>query len=275
MQVERQAFCEPGEVLKEVQDKVERTGEIGETIDYLTFVSDGEPTLDLNLGGTIDLLKPLGIRIAVITNGSLLWREDVRRDLGKANWVSLKVDSVREEVWRRIDRPHGALPLVSILDRMLEFARTFGGELVTETMLVAGVNEREGLIREVAGFVTSLRPVTAYIAIPTRPPAEAWVQAPNEEAVNRAYQIFGERLERVELLVGYEGSTFAFTGNVEDELLSITAVHPMRQEAVEQFLLQAEAGWSVVQRLIQEGQLIEIKHQGQRFYMRRLPGRVQ
>jgi len=275
MQVERQAFYEPREILKEILDKIERTREIGETIDYLTFVPDGEPTLDLNLGSTIDLLRPLGLRIAVITNSSLLWREDVRQDLGKADWASVKVDSVREEVWRRIDRPHGILSLASILDGMLEFTQTFEGELATETMLVAGVNDCAGLIREVADFVARLWPATAYLSIPTRPPAEAWGQAPDEEAVSRAYQIFDERLQRVELLVEYEGSSFTFTGDVEDELLGITAVHPMRQEAMGEFLARAEADWSVVQRLIQGGKIVEVEHQGQRFYTRRFPGRVQ
>ena len=66
----------------------------GEPIDYLTIVSDGEPTLDANLGRMIELLRPLGIKIAVITNASLIWREDVRSELKKADWVSLKVDSV-------------------------------------------------------------------------------------------------------------------------------------------------------------------------------------
>ena len=73
MQVEHQAFYEPEDILCAVQDKVEETRKAEETIDCLTFVPDGEPTLDVNLGQEIDLLKPLGIPIAVITNGSLIW----------------------------------------------------------------------------------------------------------------------------------------------------------------------------------------------------------
>jgi len=120
MQVERRAFYEPEDILRDVQDKVEKAREAGESVDYLTFVPDGEPTLDINLGREIELLRPLGIKIAVITNSSLIWREDVREALMKADWVSLKMDSVREEVWRRINRPHGSLQLTSILDGALE-----------------------------------------------------------------------------------------------------------------------------------------------------------
>jgi wyosine [tRNA(Phe)-imidazoG37] synthetase (radical SAM superfamily) len=270
MQVERRAFYEPEDILRDVQDKVEKAREAGESVDYLTFVPDGEPTLDINLGREIELLKPLGIRIAVITNSSLIWREDVREALMKADWVSLKMDSVREEVWRRINRPHGSLQLTSILNGALEFAQTFKGELATETMLVEGVNEGDDHIREVAGFLAHLEPATAYLAIPTRPPAEEWVQPPGEEVINRAYQIFSEQVGRVEYLVGYEGNAFAFTGNVEEDMLSITSVHPMREDAVSEFLARAGADWSVVHRLIAQEQLIEMDYEGRKFYMRRL-----
>jgi wyosine [tRNA(Phe)-imidazoG37] synthetase (radical SAM superfamily) len=270
MQVERRAFYEPEEVLRDVQGKVEKIKEVGESIDYLTFVPDGEPTLDINLGREIELLRPLGIKIAVISNGSLIGREDVREDLLGADWVSLKMDSTRRETWRKIDRPHGTLRLASILDGAVEFAKAFEGELATETMLVEGVNDGDDHIRDVAGFLARQGPAIAYLAIPTRPPAEEWVQPPGEEVINRAYQIFSEKVDRVEYLIGYEGNAFAFTGDVEEDLLSITSVHPMREDAVSEFLARAGADWSVVHRLIAQDQLVEPKYDGLTFYMRRL-----
>ena len=272
MQVERRAFYQPEEILRDVEEKVRNAREVGESIDYLTFVPDGEPTLDLALGREIELLKPLGINIAVITNASLIWREDVKEDLRRADWVSLKVDSVSEDVWHRINRPHRALQLASILEGMLEFARAYEGELATETMLVEGVNDGDEHVREVADFLAELRPARAYLSIPTRPPAEKWAQPPNEKVVNRAYQILGDRVDHVEYLIGYEGNAFAFTGNAEEDLLSITAVHPMREEAVKEFLARARADWSIVRKLLEQGQLVEAEYEGNKFYIRRLQG---
>jgi len=269
MRIERRAFYEPQEILKAVRDKVERTRYAGESVDYLTFVSDGEPTLDAHLGLEIELLRPLGIKIATITNASLIWREDVREDLMKADWVSLKVDSTREDVWRRIDRPQGTLQLALILDGMLEFAKTYRGELATETMLVEGLNDSDDHVRQVGDFLARLRPSRAYLAIPTRPPAEEWVRSPSEEAINRAYQILTQRVNQVEYLIGYEGNAFALTGSVEEDLLSITAVHPMREEAVSEFLGRAGADWSTVHELIKQAQLVEMAYEGTKFYMRR------
>jgi len=270
MQVERQTFYEPEDILKNLREKIARVSEVGEPIDYLTFVPDGEPTLDINLGREIELLKPLGIKIAVISNGSLVWRQGVREDLVKADWVSLKVDSTREEVWRRMNRPHRTLGLAAILDGMLEFAAAYKGELVTETMLVEGVNDNDDQVVEVAEFLTRLRPARSYLSIPTRPPTEEWAQPPREEVINRAYQILGDKMDQIEYLIGYEGNAFAFTGDVEEDLLSITAVHPMREDAVSEFLARAGADWPAVQRLIAQGQLIKTEYEGKRFYMRRL-----
>ncbi|RKZ00434.1 MAG: radical SAM protein, partial [Candidatus Hydrothermota bacterium] len=77
IQVDREEFYSPDEVFGEVKEKVEDIRKKGEALDYITFVPDGEPTLDLNLGKEILLVKSLGFKVAVITNSSLIDREDV------------------------------------------------------------------------------------------------------------------------------------------------------------------------------------------------------
>lgn len=270
MQVDRTAYYEPQKILTAVRDKVQKVKQRGESIDYLTFVSDGEPTLDINLGHAIERLKPLGIKIAVITNASLIWREDVRRDLLKADWVSLKMDSTTGKLWRRVNRPRETLSLQAILDGALEFAKHYRGKLATETMLVRGVNDTDASIRNVAAFLARLKPATIYLAIPTKPPAERWVHAPGEKGINRAYQILSKQVDSVEYLIGYEGNAFAFTGNVEEDLLSITAVHPMRKEAVSDFLVRAGVDWRIIDNMVADGKLIETKFEGHTFYIRTL-----
>jgi wyosine [tRNA(Phe)-imidazoG37] synthetase (radical SAM superfamily) len=270
MQTDRRPFYEPEEIVRQVKDKIEKAKGNKEPIDYITFVPDGEPTLDENLGREIELLKPLGFKIAVITNSSLIWREDVRAELLKADWVSVKIDCVNQEMWRRVNRPYRILRLNLILDGVLEFARGFKGELATETMLVKGLNDSDELLTETAEFIARLEPGVSYVSIPTRPPAEEWVKIPDEEIINRAYQIFEERIANVEYLIGYEGNAFAFTGNAEDDILSITSVHPMREDAVEDFLERARGDWDVVRNLIAQKRLLETEYEGKKFYVRKL-----
>ncbi|MBN1834466.1 MAG: radical SAM protein [Spirochaetales bacterium] len=273
IQTDPRGFYDPEEIMREVDAKLREAQQAPQAIDYLTFVPDGEPTLDVNLGRSIDLLKPTGIKIAVISNGSLVWREEVRTALMKADWVSLKVDSTTEPIWRRTNRPHRSLELDAILNGMLEFRSMYRGELVTETMLVEGVNDGVENLEAVAGFLRRLKPANAYLAIPTRPPAEKRVHAPDEQTVNRAYQILARQAGRVEYLIGYEGNAFAATGNPEEDLLSITAVHPMREEAVGEFLRTAGSDWSVVRELCERTLLIETAHDGHKYYVRRFPKR--
>ena len=186
----------------------------------------------------------------------------------------MKVDTVSKEIWHRINRPQKSLQLETILDGMLKFANTFKGELTTESMLIQGINDDSEEIGKIADFLAELKPDKAYLAIPTRPPAEKTITAASEQVINMAYQIFSKRLSSVEYLIGYEGNAFAFTGNVEDDLLSITSVHPMREEAVVELLRKADAGWEVVDRLIKDGGLMELEYQGRKFYMRKLPQRA-
>lgn len=270
VQIERQAFFEPQAILEAVQEQVEKARAAGEPIDYLSFVPDGEPTLDINLGQEINLLKPLGIPIAIITNASLIWQAEVREALYQADWVSVKIDSVEEEAWRRIDHPHRGLSLPRILEGILEFASHYQGCLCTETMLVEGINDKENIIEANAAFIARVNPRIAYILIPTRPPADKRVKAPSEVLVNTAYQIYGRHLPRVEYLIGGENGDFAYTGNLEKDLLGTTSVHPMKREAVQELLAKAGQDWSVIEKLIAEGKLIELDYENNKFYMRKL-----
>ena len=272
MRATRSTFSSPWEALQAIQARVSALRQAGEAIDYLTFVPDGEPTLDANLGRLIDLVRPLGIPIAVITNASLIADKDVREDLMKADWVSLKVDTVREETWHRVNRPHGALRLKPILDGLLAFAAAYRGTLATETMLVAGLNDDEAALAQLAGFLAHLWPATAYLSVPTRPPAEPWVRTPGASAVVRAYEVLSAQVGRVECLLGYEGCLFAASGNAEEDLLNITAVHPMREDAVANLLARSGASWGVVEGLLAAGKLVALDYAGHRFYLRPLRG---
>lgn len=274
MQTEPEAFHDRGELLAAVAEKLAQARRSGETVDYLTFVPDGEPTLDAELGAEIEAVRRFGIPVAVITNASLLHREDVRSRLSRADWVSVKVDTVDGDTWRRLDRPHRRLDLADVLRGTQDFAAQFAGTLATETVLVNGVNDSPSAVAEVAGFVAGLRPDVAYVSVPTRPPAEKWVRAPSEAAVHRAWQTFNRRLPRVEHLLGYEGNAFAATGDAAEDILSIAAVHPMREEAVRTLLQRANSGWHVVEGLLREGKLATATYEGRRYLMRTVDNRA-
>ncbi len=81
------------------------------------------------------------------------------------------------------------------------------------------------------------------MSIPTSPPAEKWVTFPEEPVINKAYQIFNGQKLNTEYLIGYEGNEFAYTGDIEADILSITSVHPMREDAVKEYLKKANGDY--------------------------------
>lgn len=265
------SFYLPNEIQRSVAQRVNAAQRSGEQIDYLTLVPDGEPTLDVNLAETIELLRPLGIKIAVISNASLIWRKEVQARLYKADWVSLKVDATNESVWRTVNRPHERLGLDQILNGIRTFAQGFDGVLATETMLLAGINDGPASVNGVAGFLADINPDKAYLAVPTRPPAELDVRAPDELMLVGAYHILKSNGVNVEYLIEDEGDRFALAGGIEAELLAITAVHPMRREAIETVLAKANADWSVVDKLESQDKLKRVAYTDRVFYVRRFP----
>jgi len=270
--VTRRGFYPADHVVEAVRDKVAACRAVGRAVDHITFVPDGEPTLDQQLGTEIQAIKELRIPIAVITNGSLLWRTDVQADLAWADVVSVKVDAARSETWRRLNRPHARLSIESIMEGIEEFSVVYRGKLLTETMLVGGVNDDVDAVESVAAFLERLAPDRAYLAVPTRPPAERTVAPPSEESILRAYEIVRGRLGSVELLVRREEGEFDRTGDPLEDLCAILAVHPMNESAVSRYLSEVGLGRESMDALLTSNRVKRLEYRGELFYIRRFAG---
>lgn len=260
-------FYSPEHILEAVKKRLSML-ESQETVDYLTFVPDGEPTLDRNLGTSIELLRELNIKIAVITNASLIWCENIREALKHADWVSLKIDSVDKACWQRINRPDPQLNLQTILAGIRSFADEFEGFLATETMLLEDINTAKEPINQLADYLAQLKPDKAYLAIPTRPTSEAGMLPPDAARLNAIYQTVKTHLDDIELLTGYEGTAFAASDDPIEDLLAITSVHPMRRDAIQALLAKTQSDWHLVEDLVKKNQLRELQYQGKTYYLK-------
>ena len=238
--------------------------------DYVTFVPDGEPTLDACIGRTIEFVKrETGVKVAVLTNASLLWMESVRGDLEQAELVSVKIDSVGEDVWRRVNRPHLSLRLDRVLEGIKEFAVSYKGILISETMLVQGVNTSREEYRNTALFLKELGLSKAYLSIPIRPPAEPSVKPPIEGDLVEAYEEFKKALGRVELLNMPEPPPRMISGDPVAWLLDTTAVHPLRYKHVVNALKgRVEDPVGVIEGPVREGLLLKTEYGGVEYLIR-------
>ena len=266
--IKRKSFYSPEDIFADVQEIIKKSRKKGINIDFITFVPSGEPTFDINLGKSIDLLKLLGYKIAIISNSSLIWIDDVRNDIKKADWVSLKIDTVDEKIWRKINQPNKMLRFSSIISGLNNYSKN--RNFVTESMIVNKVNSNENHIHELAEFIAKLNPETAYISIPVRPPANENAKKPNEKTILKIFEIFSEYVPKVELLINFEDDNFIPINDIENEILKITSVHPLKEEHLESFLEKGNTDWKIVERMIKSKILKAITYEGNNYYLRSL-----
>ncbi len=263
---ERRAYFPREEIMAEVRAALteHQPGEI----DWITFVGSGEPTLHSDMGWLIRQVKAMtDIPVAVITNGSLLYRPDVRAELAPADAVMPTLDAGNPELYRRINRPWPELTFESLVEGLRAFRAEYHGHLWIEVMLEWGLNDSEAALRELAQMLQSIGPDQVHLLLPDRPPAEVWVRPADEEGVLRATAILGEIAE---VLHPREGA-FDLSG-FEDPLEGVVAIitrHPMREDQIRRaltaYLSSAEIDRGLV-GLLSSGRAQVVERYGVRFW---------
>ncbi|MDA3882728.1 MAG: radical SAM protein [Bacteroidales bacterium] len=264
---ELQKFYSPKVILQEVKARVDTLAD-SDKPDYLTFIANGEPTLDSSLGDSIDAVSEFGIPVAVVTNASLLSNKRVRENLMYADLVSVKVDAGLERVWWGIQQPSENLNFQSYLQGLFLFAQEFSGTLITETMLLAGINDSDDCVKETITVISQLNPSCSYISIPTRPTAFSEAQAPSEQIVTKVFQQFVNQGINTELLIGFEGTNAGSSGNAYEDILNMSAVHPIRDDTMEELLRKNEASYDIVDSMLYNNLLRKVHHDSHPFYIR-------
>jgi wyosine [tRNA(Phe)-imidazoG37] synthetase (radical SAM superfamily) len=202
----------------------------------------------------------------VFTNSSLIWKKEVQEALKLADYVSVKIDAINESTWKHINHPALSLNLNKILDGILEFKGKYNGKLVTETMLIDGMNDNEDELIKVAHFIVKVDPEIAYLTIPTRPTPLTNIHSPARTKTKNVYRIVKSIFNNTELLDEYEGNEFSISSETEESLISIMAVHPMRKDAVEKLLKKSNSNWNTITKLMEEKKIKELMYDGNIFY---------
>jgi len=232
MVAERRDYAPSGESLGEVGEALARSER---DIDWITFAGSGEPLLHVGIGGLIEGVKKMTeIPVAVLTNGSFLHLAEVRRAVLPADAVLPSIDAGSADVFRLIDRPHPDFSFERHVEGLVEFRRAYTGRFWPEVVLVRGVNDTEEALEDIARVLLRLRPDVVHINIPTRPPAETWVEPPNDEGLMRAAAILGKAGP-----VAVPGEANVETGvfdSIADAIIEIVSRHPMREEEIRRTL---------------------------------------
>ncbi|EOD00495.1 radical SAM protein [Caldisalinibacter kiritimatiensis] len=205
--------------------------------DVVTIVGEGEPTLYLKLGELIKELKKKTTKpVAVITNGALLYDENVRDGLKNADIVLPSLDAANEENFKKINRPYGKIKYSEVVEGLRKFSKNYKGELWIETMIIKDINDKEKDFIEFKSILNTMEYDRLYINTPVRPPAEDYVKEPSKEVIEKAVKILGGISINSLLSEG-------FYSRVKDDYEAIKTIikrHPMNQYEITSFLESRE-----------------------------------
>jgi len=207
-------------------------------VDWLTFVGAGEPLLHAQIGRMIrDAVALTDLPVAVITNGSLLYRPEVRREVSAAQAVLPSLDAGTAELYRRLNRPHPEVTFQRHVDGLTAFRQEYRGHLWIEVMLVRGLNDTEQALEQIARLLRRIHPDEIHINTPTRSPAEPWVQGPDRERIMQAAAHL-DRVAPVRMASPTTNGSFNLSGcdSVVDGIVGIITRHPMSEEELEREL---------------------------------------
>lgn len=138
--------------------------------DVITVAGSGEPTLYLGLGELIEGIKRItDIPVALLTNGSLFFREDVRVEAALADIVLPSLDAGDEETFRLVNRPSPGLTLSRVVGGLAAFRDVYGGKVWLEVMVLAGMTDTAERLAPVAEHASRLRPDRIHLNTPVRP----------------------------------------------------------------------------------------------------------
>ncbi|MBP7735250.1 MAG: radical SAM protein [Spirochaetes bacterium] len=176
-------------------------------LDVITFSGSGEPTLHSGIGRIIGHIRERYPRykIAVLTNGTLLWDPAVRESIAPADIVVPSLDAASPEAFARIGRPAGGITPERVIGGLVEFRAMFRGRLYLEIFIIPGVNDGPEELAKLRDAALKIRPDAVQINSLDRPGTESWVAPAGRDALESlrnffaplAVDIIGRPAERV------------------------------------------------------------------------------
>ncbi len=258
------AFAPVREVVDELKKKLAT-----HSPDVITLAGSGEPTLHVDIDRVIKAVKQMtGKRIAVLTNGSLFWKDEIRHRVLGADIIVPTLTSAYEPTFRTIHRPHPELDLSKIMEGLKKLRKDYKGLLYLEVVLLAGLNDTEKEIEGLRALIEQIEPERIQLNTVVRPPADSSAIALDIKKMQEVMEIFGEKCEIMAespVTVEKEGrSSLVFS------LLEMVKRRPLKTDDIATALgLPIEQAADLVKGLLLKGQIYKREHSGDIYYLSR------
>jgi len=219
--IQRKEYVPLNGVLDELQSIISQDL----VFDYITLAGSGEPTLHTGIGSFIRKAKKMTVQpVAVITNGSLLWDADVRRDLIDADVVIPSLDAGSYALFQKVNRPHPAISFDSMVEGLIAFRSEFTNKIWLEILLVHNITDDNEEIKRLVDIVRNIRPDRVQLTTVTRPPTTGDAMPVPKNKLEEFARIFGDHAEVIAAVPKSDTGTY---GQVTSEkIIELVRRHP-------------------------------------------------
>lgn len=163
-------------------------------VDYITFTGSGEPTLYKDLKKLIYEIKQItDIPVCIITNGSLLYKQEMRSNLLLADLIIPSLDAGNEETFKLIDNPNKEIDFYKMVEGLIEFKKVFKGEYWLEIFLLKDINDNEDELDDIIKIVNKIKPDRIQLITATRRVANEKAKALSDEELKKIKKYFNSK----------------------------------------------------------------------------------
>jgi wyosine [tRNA(Phe)-imidazoG37] synthetase (radical SAM superfamily) len=260
--IQRKEYIAADDILREIEEVLRE----GKRIDYITFSGSGEPTLNSEIRRMISRIKELtSIPLAILTNGTLLYRPRIREDLMEADLVIPSLDTVTQEIFEMVNRPHPSLKIEKVITGIDSFSQEFNGKVWLEIMVVKGINDSLEEIEKAAQVIEQMNLEKIQLNTVVRPPAEEFARPLTREDLNNIKTVLGKKCE---IIAEFKRATQkAYKRDVEKRILSMVKRRPVTLVDISHSLgLHRNEIIKYVETLEKKHQVKTEVHSGERYY---------
>jgi wyosine [tRNA(Phe)-imidazoG37] synthetase (radical SAM superfamily) len=195
--------------------------------DYISLAGSGEPTLNSGIGELIVKIKEMtDIPLAVLTNGSLLWKREIQDALLAADLVLPSLDAGDQNLFRTVNRPKRNLWFALMVDGIASFTRRFKGEVWLEVFLLAGVTGMQPEVEKIAALVKRIGPARTQLNTVARPPTEEFAFPLSADQMLALKGFFPGRVEIISENEGKNARTPTFNETTDVDILALLNRRP-------------------------------------------------
>ena len=260
--IQRKEYIAADDILREIEEVLRE----GKRIDYITFSGSGEPTLNSEIRRMISRIKELtSIPLAILTNGTLLYRPRIREDLMEADLVIPSLDTVTQEIFEMVNRPHPSLKIEKVITGIDSFSQEFNGKVWLEIMVVKGINDSLEEIEKAAQVIKQMNLEKIQLNTVVRPPAEEFARPLTADDLNNIKTVLGKKCE---IIAEFKRVTQkAYKRDVEKRILSMVKRRPVTLVDISHSLgLHRNEIIKYVETLEKKHQIKTKVHSGERYY---------